>query len=86
MKLLAYSDFKSVPNRSLTIMDYMGATYVARGPKVANDYAKFNKLCDYALSKVKDGARKRSESAKIDGAAGSGKMVRQSTAYAREAD
>lgn len=98
MQLLAYADLTSIADWSLSIIDYVAATYIARGPKVANSYAKFNKLVNYALGKVQDATWKRLESTKIDGAGGSQGMedngksgerpntVCKLTMYAREAD
>lgn len=94
MQLLAYKDVKSLPTRPYTIIDYIAATYLARGPNPVINYGKFCKLCDYALARVKEASAipaKLMAGAKSVGEGGSqgtgeGKVVSALTGVPRAAD
>lgn len=76
MQLLAYHDLKQVRNRPYTIINYMAATYLARGENPVITFGKFCRMCDYALAGVRDAAELARKSAavvaaKTDGEGGS---------------
>lgn len=54
--MLAYADVQADAKRPYTIINFVAATYLSKGPNPVIEYKKFQKICDFAVARVKEAA------------------------------